>query len=206
MPSPPSRHHSEGIQRQPSMKPSLCNNSPALLTIGNTCKKKINEDERAGRRKAVDGARDSVGISGFTITPEFEAMAQRYVAGEIELAELINHNSSDGIARITISRYERCFSGGGGAPSCGSKSALVGPSDSNSPSIKVRIDRQREIWCLPPLPHALSARGSRPSGYLKTRPLNDCAEGAVRLSNSCCQLFRRAACRHDGQLGQLFGK
>lgn len=188
------------------MKPSLCNNSPALLTIGNACKKKINEDERASRCKAVDVARDNVGLSGFTITPEFQVLAQRYVAGEIELAELINHDSSDGIAKIIISRYERCFSAGTKTYSCGSKSALVGLSDSSSPTIKVQIDRQRESWCLPPLPHAFSALGSRLSGYLKTRPLNDCAEGAVRLSNSCCQLFRRAACRHDGQLGQLFGK
>lgn len=41
------------------------------------------------RKEAVDFARASLGLSGFKITAEHEARAQRFVDGEISLEEFV---------------------------------------------------------------------------------------------------------------------
>lgn len=61
----------------------------------------ISDPEKARRRKAIDSARGNIGLSGFKISEALEARAQRYVNGEIELADLLNHDSGDAVARIT---------------------------------------------------------------------------------------------------------
>lgn len=63
----------------------------------------ITDDEKEKRRQAVDFARASIGLEGFTITPEHAAQAERYVSGQIELAELLKpHHASS-----TAERSER---------------------------------------------------------------------------------------------------
>lgn len=42
------------------------------------------------RKKAVDYARASVELEGFTLTPEDEAAARRFVDGEIDLQEFVS--------------------------------------------------------------------------------------------------------------------
>ncbi|TQM98466.1 hypothetical protein BDD18_4354 [Acidovorax temperans] len=49
----------------------------------------ITDDERRKRQKAVDFARASVGLEGFKLSPECDALAVRYVNGEIEISEVI---------------------------------------------------------------------------------------------------------------------
>lgn len=49
----------------------------------------VTEDEPARRRKSVDFARANVGISGLKLTEKHEAHAQRYIDGEIALAEFL---------------------------------------------------------------------------------------------------------------------
>lgn len=43
----------------------------------------IDDWERAARQKAIDSARASVELEGFTLSPEVEAISRRYVAGEL---------------------------------------------------------------------------------------------------------------------------
>lgn len=45
--------------------------------------------ERRKREDAVRFANASVGLEGFRVTPEAEARAQRFVSGEIDLAEFL---------------------------------------------------------------------------------------------------------------------
>ena len=40
--------------------------------------------ERAKRKKAIDSARASIELEGFTLSPEVEAINQRYIDGEID--------------------------------------------------------------------------------------------------------------------------
>jgi hypothetical protein len=54
-----------------------------------SCRLAISEAEREGRKKAVDFARASLGLEGFTISEETEAQARQFVNGEIDLGELI---------------------------------------------------------------------------------------------------------------------
>ncbi len=48
----------------------------------------ISDDERHRRQKAVDYARGSVRLEGFIISPDIEALNQRYVDGELTSDEL----------------------------------------------------------------------------------------------------------------------
>lgn len=41
------------------------------------------DQERAARQKAIDFARASVGLEGFTLSPEVEAISRRFIAGEL---------------------------------------------------------------------------------------------------------------------------
>lgn len=50
--------------------------------------KAITETERARRQKAVDTARASVRLEGFTLDAETEALNARYVNGELTSDEL----------------------------------------------------------------------------------------------------------------------
>ena len=52
------------------------------------CARIISDDERHRRQKAVDYARASVRLEGFTLDADIEALNQRYVAGELTSAEL----------------------------------------------------------------------------------------------------------------------
>lgn len=45
--------------------------------------------ERRRREKAVSFARASIGLSGGTLSAEAESQAQRFINGEIELAEFV---------------------------------------------------------------------------------------------------------------------
>ena len=49
---------------------------------------RITKEERARRQKAVNTARDSVGLEGFEISPEVTALNARYVTGELTSEEL----------------------------------------------------------------------------------------------------------------------
>ncbi len=50
----------------------------------------ISDDERAERRRAVDFSRGSIRLSGGELTPESEALARRYVDGELSLQEYVD--------------------------------------------------------------------------------------------------------------------
>lgn len=54
----------------------------------------ITEAERACRRKAIDFAHGSVGLSEFKILETQAALAERYVVGEIGFDELIRTPSA----------------------------------------------------------------------------------------------------------------
>ena len=49
----------------------------------------ITDAERRKRQQAVNFARASVGLEGFKPSPECDALAVRYVNGEIEISEVI---------------------------------------------------------------------------------------------------------------------
>lgn len=49
----------------------------------------LSAEERRKREDAVRFANASVGLEGFRVTPEAEARAQRFVSGEIDLAEFL---------------------------------------------------------------------------------------------------------------------
>ncbi|TCK90839.1 hypothetical protein B0G74_4650 [Paraburkholderia sp. BL9I2N2] len=49
----------------------------------------ISDAERRKRKKAIDFARASLGLSRFKVGGECDALALRYVNGEIELAEFV---------------------------------------------------------------------------------------------------------------------
>lgn len=46
------------------------------------------------RKLAVDFARASIGLSGFKVSAEHEARAQRFIDGEVSLEELLNTPAS----------------------------------------------------------------------------------------------------------------
>ena len=46
-------------------------------------------NQRLARQEAVDFARSSIELSGFSITKEHEAHAKRWIDGEIEWAEFV---------------------------------------------------------------------------------------------------------------------
>lgn len=65
-------------------------------------KPKISEEERARRRAAVDFARGSVRLEGITLSPDIEAINERYINGEISTDEhvaLCQQSIRDEIAR-----------------------------------------------------------------------------------------------------------
>lgn len=65
-------------------------------------KPKIAEEERARRRAAVDFARGSVRFEGITLSPDIEAINERYINGEISTDEhvaLCQQSIRDEIAR-----------------------------------------------------------------------------------------------------------
>ena len=49
----------------------------------------ISLEERERRDKAVRFARASLGLEGFELTPEDEAQAQRFIQGEIDMADFL---------------------------------------------------------------------------------------------------------------------
>lgn len=49
----------------------------------------ISDEERQRRKEAADYARASVGLSGFVLSAEDEAHAERFINGEIDLAEFV---------------------------------------------------------------------------------------------------------------------
>ncbi len=54
--------------------------TPSACTISN--------DERCRRQKAIDYARGSVRLEGFTLDLDIEVLNQRYIDGELTRAEL----------------------------------------------------------------------------------------------------------------------
>ncbi len=54
----------------------------------------IDPDERERRRRAVEFARASVGLEGFTPSAEAEALAERFIAGEIDLPTFLRGSVS----------------------------------------------------------------------------------------------------------------
>lgn len=52
-------------------------------------KSPISDEERQRRKEAADYARASVGLSGFVLSAEGEAHAERFINGEIDLAEFV---------------------------------------------------------------------------------------------------------------------
>ena len=59
------------------------------MTKSPTLKVENPAEERLKRKDAVDFARASLGLSGFKITTEHEACAQRFVDGEISLEDFV---------------------------------------------------------------------------------------------------------------------
>ncbi|MBP8322196.1 antitoxin VbhA family protein [Pseudomonas aeruginosa] len=51
--------------------------------------KTISDAERGGRQSAVNYARASVGLEGFSLSEADEAHARRFIAGEISLQEFV---------------------------------------------------------------------------------------------------------------------
>lgn len=49
----------------------------------------ITDEERLARRRGTNAARGSVFLSGFTLSPEAEAITERYVAGELDPDQFI---------------------------------------------------------------------------------------------------------------------
>ncbi|MGO1602822.1 MULTISPECIES: antitoxin VbhA family protein [unclassified Halomonas] len=49
----------------------------------------ITDEEKQRRQEAVNYARASVGLEGFKLSEADEAHAQRYINGEIDLAEFV---------------------------------------------------------------------------------------------------------------------
>lgn len=56
-------------------------------------KSPISDEERQRRKEAADYARASVGLSGFVLSAEEEAHAERFINGEIDLAEFVAHRA-----------------------------------------------------------------------------------------------------------------
>lgn len=56
----------------------------------------ISEEERQRRKEAVVYARASVGLEGFVVTAETEAHAERFINGEIDLAEFVRPHGERG--------------------------------------------------------------------------------------------------------------
>jgi hypothetical protein len=52
-------------------------------------KSSISEEEKKRREEAVRGAVGSVALEGFEPSPEFVALMNRYINGDIELPEMI---------------------------------------------------------------------------------------------------------------------
>lgn len=50
----------------------------------------MSDDERCRRQKAINYARGSVRLEGFTLDPDIEALNQRYVEGKLTRTELTN--------------------------------------------------------------------------------------------------------------------
>lgn len=59
----------------------------------------ISDEERQRRKKAADYARASVGLSGFVLSAEDEAHAERFINGEIDLAEFVTPRPSRSLPR-----------------------------------------------------------------------------------------------------------
>lgn len=59
------------------------------MTTNPTFNDNDSADSRSRRKQAIDFARASVELSGFKITKDEEARAQRYIDGEITLAEFV---------------------------------------------------------------------------------------------------------------------
>jgi hypothetical protein len=51
-------------------------------------KPRISDEERARRKAAIEYGRGSVRLEGFTLSPEAEALNQRYIDGELTREEL----------------------------------------------------------------------------------------------------------------------
>lgn len=49
----------------------------------------LSDDERARRQKAIDFARTSIELSGFTLSPGMETLGARFVAGELSESEYL---------------------------------------------------------------------------------------------------------------------
>lgn len=59
---------------------------------------RLSADERARRQEAVDYARASIGLEGFTLSQADEDHARRFINGEIDLAEYVavRHDAAAG--------------------------------------------------------------------------------------------------------------
>ncbi len=57
-------------------------------------KSPISDEERQRRKEAADYARASVGLSGFVLSAENEAHTERFINGEIDLAEFVSPKRS----------------------------------------------------------------------------------------------------------------
>jgi uncharacterized membrane protein len=58
-------------------------------------RQRITEEEHQERRAAIDFARASSGLEGLRADPEFHALQERYVAGEIDTEEFIKQTLAD---------------------------------------------------------------------------------------------------------------
>ena len=56
--------------------------------------KTISGDERARRVAAINYARASVGLEGFSLSPPDEEYAQRFIYGDIDLEEFVQLRSA----------------------------------------------------------------------------------------------------------------
>lgn len=63
--------------------------TPEVIDFAPVVRPALSAEERRKREDAVRFANASVGLEGFRVTPEAEARAQRFVSGEIDLAEFL---------------------------------------------------------------------------------------------------------------------
>jgi Antitoxin VbhA len=76
-------------QDRHSISVARAGTSVGLTTTASATRPVLSAEERRKREDAVRFANASVGLEGFRVTPEAEARAQRFVSGEIDLAQFL---------------------------------------------------------------------------------------------------------------------
>jgi Antitoxin VbhA len=79
----------EGYNRGLIYRPFCCLERPAMTAL---LKPMISDAERIEREAAIDYGRASARLEGYIATPEYEALASRFVAGEFTLDQYVEQS------------------------------------------------------------------------------------------------------------------